>query len=254
MQAAFDGQIKPNLAPEPSPISVLSEGDGLLVGESRVAVRFVRNRRARKYILRLLRDGSARVTIPRGGNLAEAQRFVAAHTAWLEKQLARHAARPLPDRAWRAGTEILFRGDLVRLDATSDGADWVVNFASEKLRVKEGGGELRPYIERHLWRLAARELPPRVLELAAANRLDVRRITVRNQRSRWGSCSRRGTISLNWRLIQAAEFVRDYIILHELAHLKHMNHSRRFWAEVERLCPNFKRAEAWLKAHGELLS
>jgi predicted metal-dependent hydrolase len=79
-------------------------------------------------------------------------------------------------------------------------------------------------------------------------------VTVRNQRSRWGSCSRRGTISLNWRLVQAPGFVRDYLVLHELAHLKEMNHSRRFWSEVARLCPDFAEAERWLKQHSTLLA
>ena len=81
--------------------------------------------------------------------------------------------------------------------------------------------------------------------------ISVRRVSVRNQRSRWGSCSRRGTISLNWRLIQTPVFVRDYVILHELAHLRQMNHSARFWREVARLCPDFQIAEAWLKRHSK---
>jgi predicted metal-dependent hydrolase len=75
----------------------------------------------------------------------------------------------------------------------------------------------------------------------------MRRVIVRNQKSRWGSCSVRGTISLNWRLIQVPDFVRDYIILHELAHLRHLNHSARFWAEVKRVCPDYLAAEVWLK-------
>jgi len=79
-------------------------------------------------------------------------------------------------------------------------------------------------------------------------------VSVRNQRSRWGSCSRHGTISLNWRLVQTPTFVRDYIILHELAHLKEMNHSKRFWREVARLCPDFGRAERWLKEHPDLFN
>jgi predicted metal-dependent hydrolase len=78
----------------------------------------------------------------------------------------------------------------------------------------------------------------------------VKRVTVRAQRTRWGSCSRRGTVSLNWRLVQTPDFVRDYIILHELAHLRHMNHSARFWREVERLCPEYRTAEHWLKKQG----
>jgi predicted metal-dependent hydrolase len=101
--------------------------------------------------------------------------------------------------------------------------------------------------------LAARELPARVLELSARHQLTVRRITIRSQRSRWGSCSRHGTISLNWRLVQAPVFVRDYLVLHELAHLREMNHSPRFWREVARLCPNFAEAERWLKEHAGLL-
>jgi predicted metal-dependent hydrolase len=67
------------------------------------------------------------------------------------------------------------------------------------------------------------------------------------------SCSRRGLISLNWRLIQTPDFVRDYVILHELAHLKHMNHSPRFWAEVARICPAYETAEEWLKRSGKLV-
>ena len=114
-------------------------------------------------------------------------------------------------------------------------------------------GNLRPAVERHLRSLAARELPARVWELAQARGFPVRRVTVRNQRSRWGSCSRKGTISLNWRLLQAPPFVRDYIVLHELAHLKEMNHSHRFWAEVESLCPGYADAERWLKQHASLL-
>jgi predicted metal-dependent hydrolase len=102
--------------------------------------------------------------------------------------------------------------------------------------------------------LAARELPARVLELAAPHHLPVQRVTVRNQRSRWGSCSRRGTISLNWRLVQTPLFVRDYLVLHELAHLREMNHSSRFWSEVERICPDFPEAERWLKQHSGLLA
>jgi hypothetical protein len=81
----------------------------------------------------------------------------------------------------------------------------------------------------------------------------VRRVTVRNQRSRWGSCSRRGTISLNWRILQAPPAVRDYLILHELMHLREMNRSARFWREVERACPDYKQAERWLKHHSALL-
>jgi predicted metal-dependent hydrolase len=78
-------------------------------------------------------------------------------------------------------------------------------------------------------------------------------VLVRNQRTRWGSCSARRTISLNWRLIQTPPFVRDYIIVHELMHLREMNHSQRFWHQVARAYPRWREAEAWLKQHRRLL-
>jgi predicted metal-dependent hydrolase len=98
-----------------------------------------------------------------------------------------------------------------------------------------------------------RKAIPKVLMFAEQHGLSVKRVTVRNQKSRWGSCSRRGTISLNWRLIQAPGFVADYIILDELMHVRQMNHSRKFWHEVESVCPGFTEAEKWLKQHTSLL-
>ncbi len=83
--------------------------------------------------------------------------------------------------------------------------------------------------------------------------VDVKHVTVRNQRSRWGSCSAHGTISLNWRLVQTPDFVRDYIVYHELMHLKEMNHSARFWARVEEVCPGWREAEHWIKRNGSLI-
>jgi hypothetical protein len=226
----------------------------LRVGARPVRLWFVRHRRARRYILRLRPDGAARVTIPRGGSLAEAKRFAERNVAWLEQQLLRQALRPRRPETWAAGTEIFLRGERVRLELGGNGEAGLVRFGAEAVRISHADGDLRPAIERHLWKLAARELPPRVLELGALHHLPVKRVTVRNQRSRWGSCSRRGTISLNWRLVQAPGFVRDYIVLHELAHLKEMNHSKRFWGEVERLCPDFAEAERWLKQHANLLA
>jgi predicted metal-dependent hydrolase len=78
-------------------------------------------------------------------------------------------------------------------------------------------------------------------------------VVVRDQRSRWGSCSHRREISLNWRLLQAPGFVRDYLVVHELMHLREMNHGARFWMHVEAACPGWREAEAWLKRHNEVL-
>jgi predicted metal-dependent hydrolase len=86
--------------------------------------------------------------------------------------------------------------------------------------------------------------------MAAAHGLTPRRISIRNQRSRWGSCARDGSIALNFRLIQMPRAVRDYVLLHELMHLRQQNHSRRFWRLVEEACPDFREAEEWLRVEG----
>jgi len=218
-----------------------------------IPLMLIRNRRARRYVLRLRSDGSARVAIPRGGSAAEALRFAERNTDWLERQFERLAAQRKRPAEWTVGTEVFFRGESVKVEVGMNGESGMIRFGSEAIKVPENAANLRPAIEKHLWRLAAKELPPRVLEFAAMHQLPVRRVTVRNQRSRWGSCSHYGTVSLNWRLIQAPPFVRDYVILHELSHLKVMNHSARFWREVERVCPDYKTAEQWLKQHSVLL-
>jgi predicted metal-dependent hydrolase len=225
----------------------------LSVGPQSLPLLMVRNPRARRYLLRLRPDGTARVTIPRGGTPAAARQFVERHAAWLERELRRLQARPRTPAAWQIGTEILLRGDTVRIESGNDGEAKIVRFGGEAVRVLDPAADLRPAIEGHLRRLAARELPLRVLELAARHGLNVRRVTVRSQKSRWGSCSRRGTISLNWRLIQTPAFVSDYICLHELMHLRQMNHSPGFWREVERACPDYQTARRWLKEHSGLL-
>jgi hypothetical protein len=148
------------------------------------------------------------------------------------------------------GTRILFRGELVCIETVENGA---ICFGDQRVKISDLSVDLRPAIQKHLRNLAAKELPIRVKELVALHHINVSRVTVRNQKSRWGSCSRKGTISLNWRLIQTPAFVSDYIILHELAHRKQMNHSNKFWQEVERLCPDYFLAERWLKGHRQLL-
>jgi len=102
-------------------------------------------------------------------------------------------------------------------------------------------------VQGHLRGLAERELPVRTRELARLHGIAVGRISVRAQKTRWGSCSARGTISLNWRLIHAPPHVADYLIIHELMHRREMNHSARYWKLVARACPGYRRAEEWLK-------
>jgi predicted metal-dependent hydrolase len=168
---------------------------------------FVRHRWARRYILRVLDDGTLRVTLPRWGSKREALAFVERSAAWIEKQLVKHESRPA-----------------------------VVHPDEPALRKR-----------------AVEELPPQLLALAAVHGITVTRVSIRNQRSRWGACSSRGSITLNWRLILVPPFVRDYVMIHELMHRRELNHSKRFWKHVAAACPQHQEARAWLLSDGQLL-
>jgi len=228
--------------------------DMLLVNGREIPVAVVRSRRARRYVLRLRADGLARLTIPRNGSASEAWEFARRQGTWLERQLQDLASRPVRPKEWRVGTEILFRGEMVKIEDRSDlKSENTVRLGDQLIPIVDISSDLRSAIESHLQAMAKKELPAQTLQFAAMHQLSVRRVTVRAQRSRWGSCSFKGVISLNWRLIQTPGFVRDYIILHELMHLRQMNHSARFWKEVERACPDYRRAKLWLKENPGLL-
>ena len=104
------------------------------------------------------------------------------------------------------------------------------------------------------WRARARAfLPERLFELANRHGLLVQAVSIRSQRTRWGSCGRNGHISLNWRLMLMPEWVRDYVLVHELMHLRRLDHSPKFWRLVEAACPEYRAARQWLRAHGPAL-
>lgn len=222
---------------------------------------FYRSRRARRYILRVTDEGAARVTIPRSGSKESARIFARQHIAWVQKQLQQLDTRPRPLQTLGPGSEILFRGAKVVLRVSPEGqvqgaprgcAEIVPH--SVLFTAPLGPSlDLRATLRLHFWRLAKMEFIPRVFELASRHGIKVKRVLVRNQRSRWGSCSIHGTICLNWRLIQAPQFVRDYLIIHELMHLREMNHSSRFWKHVASACPRYEEAEQWLDDHDHLL-
>ncbi|HJZ75979.1 MAG TPA: M48 family metallopeptidase [Vicinamibacterales bacterium] len=168
---------------------------------------FVRHPSAKRYVLRVGDDGGVRVTIPRWGSRREAQEFARTQQGWIDRQRRKIAA----ERA--------------RQDVPSPSR-----------------GELHALIVR-----ARMELPPRLRQLAAAHGLTVSRISIRNQRWRWGSCNRNGHICLNWRLVTMPEWVRDYVLIHELMHLKRMDHSPKFWKLVAAACPRYQDARRWLR-------
>jgi predicted metal-dependent hydrolase len=215
-------------------------------------VHFVRVRRARKYILRVRPDGSLRVTIPRGGSRRDAEAFLQRHQDWVAAERLRVAERHAPVE-WRAGDSIPLHGELTAIQVHGSAHGQIVVVGDQRVRIGAGIVNVRPAVELALRRIASRELVPRLQALASAHGLTVNRVTIRNQRSRWGSCSRRGVVALNFRLVQMPPEVCDYVLLHELMHLRQQNHSRRYWRLVEAVCPGYREAERWLRVEGKAL-
>jgi predicted metal-dependent hydrolase len=214
-------------------------------------IEFVRVRRARRYILRVRPDGSLRVTVPRGGSHREAEAFVLENSRWIERERRRVSLEHAP-RVWQHGSELLLEGEPVRIEVVGNGHGRLVRFGPREVVLREGEA-VREAIERNLRELARATLIPRLKELGALHGLVPASVSIRNQRSRWGSCGRRGNIALNFRLVQMPAPVRDYILIHELMHMRQQNHSRRFWRLVEAACPRFREAERWLRRSGRAL-
>jgi predicted metal-dependent hydrolase len=122
---------------------------------------------------------------------------------------------------------------------------WIVE---ERSRVLEPA--IPPETQRALRERARVELPRLLRALAAEHGLAVARVSVRNQRTRWGSCGRNGHICLNWRLMAMPAWVRDYVLIHELMHLRRLDHSPKYWKLVAEACPLYRDARKWLRAHG----
>jgi predicted metal-dependent hydrolase len=123
--------------------------------------------------------------------------------------------------------------------------EWVVRQRAVLSRGRVSGDE-----RQRLLAQAHIELPRRLVELAHEHGLAVTRISIRNQRTRWGSCGRDGHVCLNWRLVAMPLWVRDYVMIHELMHLKRLDHSPAYWRLVAAACPRYREARQWLRAHG----
>lgn len=130
---------------------------------------------------------------------------------------------------------------------------WIERQRTQALERTAGRETYTPEAVKALRLQAARDLPARLLSLAEHHGLHVSRVSVRNQRSRWGSCSPSGHICLNWRLVLMPEAVREYVLIHELMHLRRLDHSRHFWRLVAHACPNFENARQWLRQNRHLL-
>ena len=187
---------------------------GQLADHARINIQVIKSER-KSLSLEIKRDGQVILRAPYWITDTQIQHFLRQKSAWIKKHLAKVQASPPAEVQ-----------------------------PSERM-TKE---ELHKLAER-----AAKEIPPRVAHFAPLIGVTYGRITIRNQKSRWGSCSSKGNLNFNCLLMLTPREIVDYVVVHELCHRKEMNHSRQFWAEVERILPDYRQREKWLKEHGPAL-
>ena len=217
----------------------------LAVGDRAVPLVFEKNERARRIIIRLDHGGSIVVVLPARATKEDGRRFVLSNRGWIQERLG-HLPEPLP---FLHGVSIPYLGVIHRIRHRQGKRGFVWREAGE-IHVAGRPEHLPRRVEDWLKHEARRELERRALQKAEEIGKPIRRIGIRDPRSRWGSCSPDGAINFSWRLILAPRFVVDYVVAHEVAHLRELHHGNRFWRLAETLCQDMERARGWLAENG----
>jgi predicted metal-dependent hydrolase len=208
-----------------------------------------RSDRARRVRVLVDPHEGVEVVLPRRSPASAAPAAVAELRPWIESRLA--AGQAVRDAVAARGATVPYLG-----------ADLVLRPQPGRTRVHRRGDELlvpadraaaRTALERWYRRAAREEIAPRLDEAVAMLGVSYARLTIRNQRTRWGSCSSSGAMSFNWRLLLAPESVLDYVVWHEACHLRVMDHSPNFWMLVRQFCPGYEDDRRWLRAKGNTL-
>ena len=231
--------------PDPQLIEIAFDG-------ATYPIELKRHAQARRYTLRIrATDRTVVLTMPLRGSVKEARSFAQRSGAWIAARLKR-LPQPIP---FAAGLELPLRGVPHRIvHRPSRGTVWIEAGDDMPLLCVAGdSAHLARRVRDYLKREAKRDLEAASRRYAEALGVTVRRVAVRDQVSRWGSCTAAGVLSYSWRLILAPPYVLDYLAAHEVAHLVEMNHSRRFWRVVATVCPDWQRAKGWVGANGNAL-
>ena len=215
---------------------------GLALGEKRIDYVLVR-RRGRRGVGLKVDEGGLTVSAPASMPLARIEALVRESESWVLRKVAEWSGRRVPPMEWRDGAPLPYLGAELRLRVAPAARPHVELGEGELIaRVPQATPErLQHAVIGWYKRTALAHLAERTAALAALAGLAAPRVFVSSARARWGSCNARREIRLAWRLIKARPALIDYVICHELAHLRHMNHSAAFWSEVESHCPDYRR-------------
>ncbi len=217
-----------------------------LPGGGEVEIRVRRSPRARRILLHVgAVAGDVELVLPRWASRTEGMSFAKSKTRWIERRLG----QVLTPIEFNHGTPLAILGKTLRIDFRAGGRGGIARNGAA-LIVTGKDLHLSRRVKTWLRAEAAREIADRVGAKARSIGRRERRIVIRDPRTRWGSCSPEGSLSFSWRLVLAPERVLDYVVAHEVAHLVHLHHGKRFWQLVDRLCDDAGSARAWLRSNG----
>lgn len=219
-------------------------------------VQYDRLVRARRRTIALIveRDGSLTVRAPRRVTLRDIEQFIQEKMDWILRSREKmKAVVENPKKQYKDGETFLFLGQEYELRFVTPQRPALKfdNGFTLSVSARERGEQafIKWYKEK-----ALQVLNERVNYYAALHGLVPKQVKVNSAKTRWGSCTSAGTINFTWRLVMAPLDVIDYVVLHELAHLRVKNHSKKFWLMVAQLCPGYKTHRKWLRDHGERLN
>ncbi len=219
--------------------------------------RIRRSTRARRIYLRVKNDGEILLTLPRRCVEKEGFAFLRKNSRWIERKLAEPKLNTSLEKHFRRGGKVFLADGsrVVRIiaKAPSGRVSWSLRVAGELQLLIDPKVAVESQLVDLLRSLAKELLPPQVQDFAEQAGGTLNRVQIGNQKTRWGSCSGKGTISLNWRLLLLPMELSDYVILHELAHLRHLNHSKAFWEHLENLYTDARCADHELNKVGKSL-
>ena len=221
-------------------------GRHTLEGNPPIDVNLRRSARARRLSLRVSRlDGRVTLTMPEYTPAREGIAFLQSKENWLRG----HIAQLRPATFVDVGSQVLFRGQAVPVVEGKRRRAAIIEDAIEVAAGKPAAAQIKALLRHHA-RNALAEASDRYARSLGQS---YTRLSIRDTRSRWGSCSAQGTLMYSWRLIMAPAPVLDYVAAHEVAHLVEMNHQPAFWQVVAGLCPDYQTHRQWLRDHGDTL-
>jgi len=214
-----------------------------------------------KHIKLIMDFNGLRVVKPLKAKISEVDKVLKSKSNWIHKHyISFQSIRVQEDeRNWESGEKILYLGDRYELRIILhkkkltfidfDGYQFEIS-VNENLEGSERKAQIEKAIRKWYAQKAYETIKIRLDYFCMMSGLKYNAMRVKDQKSRWGSCSKKGNLNFNWKLIMSPQWIMDYVIIHEVCHLRHLNHSREFWDLVARYMPDYKKAKLWLKKNG----